>query len=36
MLKIKYNFVINHDVAMTVFKNPFDSSAKEKVFDILT
>lgn len=36
MLKIKYNFVINHDVAMTVFKNPVDSSNKEKAFDILT
>lgn len=36
MLKIKYNFVINHDVAMTVFKNPVDSSNNDKAFDILT
>ena len=36
MLKIKYNFEINNELATTIFKNPFESSRNDKAFDILT
>lgn len=36
MLNIKYKFAINNELATTIFKNPFESSHKEKAFEILT
>ena len=36
MLNIKYDFEINNELAKTIFKNPFESSRKDKAFDILT
>ena len=36
MLNIKYKFAINNELATTIFENPFESSHKEKAFEILT
>ena len=37
MLKIKYKFEINNELATTIFKNPFESSSNnDRAFDILT
>ena len=36
MLNIKYKFAISNELATTIFKNPFESSHKEKAFEILT
>ena len=36
MLNIKYKFEISNELATTIFKNLFESSNKDRAFDILT